>query len=77
MQGRNIDADMEMRLVDTAGKGEGESNGGNNVDIDTLSCVKQIVGTTPLHKELGLALCDDLEGWEGGSTGSGYIYTYS
>jgi len=28
------------------------------------------------HEELNLVLCDNLEGWEGGSRRSGHMYTY-
>ena len=41
--------EMQMQImiyvsVDTVGEGEGETNGDSNIDIDTLSCVKQLVG---------------------------------
>ena len=41
MQGMNRDADIQNRLVDTVGEGEGEVNWESNTDIYTLPCVKQ------------------------------------
>ena len=54
-------------LVDTAGEGERERNWESSIDIYTLSCVKELVGS--FHTTQGgcsLALCDDLEGWDEG-----------
>ena len=48
MQGRNRDSDIENRLPDTAGEGEGGMNGESCIEIQTLGfrggslpCVKQ------------------------------------
>ena len=41
MQGRTRDAEVDIRHVDTGReKGEGETNWGGRVDVDTLPCVK-------------------------------------
>ena len=47
----------------------------------TLPCVKQLVGSGYINRELSSVLCDDLEcwggsGWKKGSTGRGYIYIH-
>ena len=42
MQGRNRDTDIEYKLVDPAGEGEGRTNRESSTDIYTLSCVRQI-----------------------------------
>ena len=52
--------------METEGRGEGESNGGNSADIDALPCVKQMAEAAPEHKGLSLVLRDDLEVWEEG-----------
>ena len=40
MQGRNRGADLENRLVDTVGKGEGGLNCESSSDVYTPPCVK-------------------------------------
>ena len=40
----NRDADVENRLVGTAGEGEGGTNGESSINICTLSCVEWIAG---------------------------------
>ena len=40
LQGRNRDADIENRLVNTMGEGEGGMNRESNTEACTLSCVK-------------------------------------
>ena len=47
--GRIGDTDVENRLVDTAGDGEGGMNWESSIDIYTLSCVKQIAGGELLY----------------------------
>ena len=39
-QGRNRDADVENKHVDTVGEGEGGTNWEISIDIYTLPCVK-------------------------------------
>lgn len=41
MQDRNRDADMESRLVDTVGEGEGGTNREESVETYTLTCVNR------------------------------------
>ena len=41
LEGRNRDADVVKRLVDTAGEGEGGTNGESSIDICTPRCIKQ------------------------------------
>ena len=72
---------VENRLVDTAGKGEGVMNWENSFDTYTRSRVKQIASGKLLYNtELSLLLCDDREGgegqegWEGDSEWRGYMY---
>ena len=43
LQGRNRDSDIENRLMDTAGAGEGRTNWESSIEICTLPYVKQIV----------------------------------
>ena len=71
MQGRNGDADIENRLVDTIREGKSGTNGESRIDIYTLSCVKQIANKKLLYnnREPSLVLCDDLEGWDRGQRG--------
>ena len=40
LQGRNRDTDIENRLVDTAGEGEGGMNWESSIEIYALPCVK-------------------------------------
>ena len=40
MPGRNGDADVKNRLLDTVGEGEGWTGGGRSIHINTLPCVK-------------------------------------
>ena len=42
MQGRNRDAEVGNRVVDTVGEGEGRANWEIRIHPYTLSCVKQI-----------------------------------
>ena len=49
MQGRNRDADVENRYVDTEQEGEGGMSWESRIDIDTLPCVKQLASGRLLH----------------------------
>ena len=42
MQGRNGDAEVKKRHVDTAGEGEGRANWEISIDIYTLPRVKEV-----------------------------------
>ena len=56
------EADIEKRLVDTVGEGEGGTNGESNINIYTLSGVNgQLVRSCCIAQEPSLAFCDDLE----------------
>ena len=57
MQGRNRGADIESRPMDTVGKEMG-------VRVETVATE---TGAAVPHRELDPVLCDNLEGWEGGS----------
>ena len=78
LQGRNRDADLAIRHVDT-GSGKGTvGQTGRAALTCTHSCVKHVQ-----HRELGSArrLCDDREGWDVGVGGrfkrEGYMCTYN
>ena len=51
------------------------------MDIYTLECVKQIVGSSGIAQGVQLGTLLSLRGrvgwWAGGSRGRGYMYTYS
>ena len=47
--------------------GEGGMDRENRTEIRILPYVKQLVGKVGKYGELNPALCDNLEGWEGGS----------
>ena len=65
LQGRNGDIDIENRLVNTAGEGEGGINWESSMDIYTLPRVKQTASGKLLHnRETNLVLCDSPEGWD-------------
>ena len=72
------DTDIQNRLVDTVGEGEGGTNGENSIETYTLPCVKQIASGNLLYdgalwqpREVGSG-----GEWEGGSRGRGHMYTY-
>ena len=82
LQGRNREADVENRLVDTAGEGEGGTNW-ERTETYTLSYVKRIASEKLLYKTGISARCSmQLRGvrwdggWEEGSRRRGYMYTY-
>ena len=65
-QGSNRDADIEKRLVDTVGEGEGGTNWESSMETYTLPEVKQIASGSLLYDEgsSNLVLCDNLDGWD-------------
>ena len=80
-QGRNGDADIENRLLDTVGEEESGTSRESSIDKYTLSCVKQIAGEKLLYnRKPTQARDDDLEGWnrgvEEGSKGRCYVHNY-
>ena len=56
MQGRNRDSDIQNRLVDIAGEGEGVTNLECGTDIYTLPCVKQTASGKLLYIAQGAQL---------------------
>ena len=62
------DTDIENRLVDTVGEGEGWTNWERSMETYILPYVKQIASGNLLYDtgSSNLALCDNLESWEGG-----------
>ena len=57
LQGRNRDAHIEDRCVDTGQEVESETNWERRVDIDTLPCVKKITSGKLPYSTGSLALC--------------------
>ena len=57
MQGRNRDSDIQNRLVDIAGEGEGVTNLESSTDIYTLPCVKQTANEKLLHNTRSSVWC--------------------
>ena len=83
MQGSHRDTNLEKRLEDTVGKGEGGLNWESSTETLTLLYVKWRASGNLLH-DAGNSkpvLCDNLKEWDGGrrdgdSTGRGHVYTY-
>ena len=66
----NRDADVENRLVGTAGEGEGGTNWESSADIFILPPAKQrLVGSCLTTQGAKPSAPDDLEGWGGGWAG--------
>ena len=65
LQGRNTDADIENRFVNTVAEGKDGTNEESTTEKYTLPCVKQIAS--------GKSLCDD-KGWDGGVGGRLKLY---
>ena len=57
MQGSDGDADIENRLVDIAGEGEGVTNLESSTDIYTLPCVKQTANEKLLYNARSSVWC--------------------
>ena len=74
MQNRKRDTDVQNRLLDSVGEGEGGMFWENSIETSILSWVKQITSITRLDawdKCSGLVHWEDPEGWdrEGGGRG--------
>ena len=71
MQNRKRDTDVQNRLLDSVGKGEGGMFRENSIETSVLSCVKQITSPGWMHETSAQAWCTGKMGWggrwEGGS----------
>ena len=65
------DTDVNNRLLDSVGEGEGEMIWENSNEICILSYVKQIISPGLMHEQgcSGLVHWDDPEGWDGEGDG--------
>ena len=71
MQNRKRDTDVQNRLLDSVGEGEGGMFRENSIETSILSRVKQITSPGWMHECSGLVHWDDPEGWDGDGGGSG------
>ena len=67
-EGRNGDADMENRIVDTVREEQGRMNWENNIDIYTPPCAQQIADKKLLSNTGSPAWCSVMT-WRGGMVG--------
>ena len=73
MQNRKRDTDVQNRLLDSVGEGEGGMIWENSIETCILSYVKQITSPGLMHEIgcSGLVHWDDPEEWDGESGGRG------
>ena len=73
MQNRKRDTDVQNRLLDSVGEGEGGMFWENSIETSILSEVKQITSPGWMHKTnaQGLVHWEDPEGWDGEGGGRG------
>ena len=57
MQDRKRDTDVQNRLLDSVGEGEGGMFRGNSIETSVLSRVKQITSPGGMHKTSAQAWC--------------------
>ena len=83
MQGSKRDTDINNRLLDSVGEGEGGVIWENSIETYILSYVQQIASPGSLHETgcSGLVHWDDPEGWDGEGGGRGvqdveHMYTH-
>ena len=81
MQNRKRDTDVQNRLLDSVGEGEGGMIWENGIETCILSSVKRICSPGSMHNIgcLGLVHWNDPEGWGGrreGGSGWGHMYTH-
>ena len=70
MQNRKRDTDVQNRLLDSVGEGEGGMFRENSIETCTLSRVKQIISLGWMHKTSAWAWCTGKgSGREGGGRG--------
>ena len=67
MQNRKRDTDVQNRLLDSMGEGEGGMFQENNIETCILSRVKQITSPGWMHETSAQAWCIDWEDPEGSS----------
>ena len=67
MQDSKRDKDVQSRLFDTVGEGDGGMIRDNGIETCILSCVKQIASPGSMHEteHSGPVHWDDTEGWRG------------
>ena len=72
MRDSKRDTDVENRLLDSVGEGEGRMIWENSIEMCILSYVKQIASPGSIHETgcSGLVHWDDPEGWDGDGGGS-------
>ena len=73
MQNRKRDTDVQNRLLDSVGEGEGGMFWENSTETSILSSVKQITSPGGMHETSALVHWENPEGWdrEGGGRGGG------
>ena len=73
MRDSKRDADIQNRLLDSVGEGEGGMIGENGIEICTITCKKQITSLGSMQDTgcLGLVHWDDPERWYGEGGGRG------
>ena len=73
MQNRKRDTDVQNRLLDSVGEGEGGKIWENSIGTCILSYVKQISSPGLMHETWcsGLVHWEDPEGWDGEAGGRG------
>ena len=73
MQNRKRDTDVQNRLWDSVGEGEGGMFWENSTETSILSRVKQITSPGWMHETSaqGLVHWEDPEGWDGEGGGRG------
>ena len=75
MQNRKGDTDVQNRLLDSVGEGEGGMFWENSIEISILPRVKQITRPGWMHETRdtcsGLVHWEDPEGWDGEGGGRG------
>ena len=73
MQNRTRDTDVQNRLLDSVGEGEGGMIWQNGNETSILSYVKWIASPGSMHETgcSGLVHWDDPEGWDGEGGGGG------
>ena len=74
MRDSKRDTDVQNRLLDPVGEGEGGMIWENGIETYTISYMKQIASPGSMHDTgcLGLVHWDDPEGWYGEGGGEGF-----